>query len=358
MNWSQEPNSLSKLFEHLILKIMPEENSILFLGDVVPYKPFRFKNNLKTIINLECPIIEDGTPVTGKINLNVGKNHLGKTFGKNLLAANLGNNHILDYGLGGLDSTIRETEAIGAAYFGINLPGDHSHNPLVLDHNGTRIALMSAVSESTAPVVEFDDFNYINVLDSPDFFCRLGKVREQVRRIIVYMHWGTPESSYPDKETIITARKLIDAGADIIIGSHAHAPQAVEKYKDGIIAYNLGNFIMPSFRNIPSFYDDDGNALSFYSKKLMLWNRISWGLIVNMETMEFIVKKYIFLADRILELTTTPFDKYQTLHSDSMTDNFENKRQSHLKNRLLRRRVRDFIYSPHMPESFNVFRNF
>lgn len=358
MNWLQVPNCHSKLFEPNNPEIMPEENSILFLGDVVPYKPFRFKNNLKTIINLECPIIENGNPVTGKINLSVGKNHLGKTFGKNLLAANLGNNHILDYGLDGLASTIRETKAAGAAFFGINLPGDINHNPLVIDHNGHKLALMSAVCENTAPVMEFDDFNYINVTDSPDFFCSLGNFREQVKRIIVYLHWGTPESSYPDRETIITARKIIDAGADIIIGSHAHAPQAVEKYKNGIIAYNLGNFIMPSFRNIPSFYDDDGNALSFYSKKLMLWNRISWGLIVDMETMEFVVKKYIFLADRILELTTTPFDKYQTLHPDSMNDNFEHKRHSHLKSRALRRKVRDFIHTPHMPESFNVFRNF
>lgn len=337
---------------------MSEENSILFLGDVVPYKPFRFKNNLKTIINLECPIIRDGRPVTGKINLSVNENHLGKTFGNNLLATNLGNNHIMDYQLDGLASTIKEVEKNGVQHFGINSPGDLSHNPLILDLNGTKIALMSAVCESSAPVTEFDDFNYISVLDSPDFFHRISSVRKQVKRILVYVHWGTPESSYPDREDILTARKLIDAGADIIIGSHAHAPQAVERYKSGIIAYNLGNFIMPSFRNIPSFYDDDGNALSFYSKKLMLWNRISWGLVADIETMEFIVKKYIFLADRILELNTTPFDKYLTLHPDSLTDNFDLTRQGHLKNRVLRRKIRDFINTPHMPESFNVFRNF
>lgn len=337
---------------------MPEENLILFLGDVVPYKPFRFKNNLKTIINLECPIISDATPVTGKINLSVDKNHLGKTFGNNLLAANLGNNHILDYGIAGLNSTIGEIGKSGTEYFGVNLPDDEGHNPLILDLNGIKIGLLSAVSESTAPVIEFDDFNYITILDSHDFFCRLSSLREQVNRIIVHIHWGTYESSYPEKESILTGRKLIDAGADIIIGTHAHAPQAIEKYKSGIIAYNLGNFLMPSFRNIPSFYDDDGNALSFFSKKLMLWNRISWGLIADMKTMEFTIKKYIFLADRILELNTTPFDKYLTLHPAILTDDFEVNRQNHLKNRLLRRKIRDFINSPHMPESFNVFRNF
>ena len=55
---------------------MDEKNSILFLGDVVPYKPFKFRNTYKTVINLEAPIIRNGDPVEGKIILSVKENYL------------------------------------------------------------------------------------------------------------------------------------------------------------------------------------------------------------------------------------------------------------------------------------------
>ena len=59
---------------------MDEKNSILFLGDVVPFKPFRFRNVHKTIINLECQITKIGDPAEGKIILRVEENYLKSIF--------------------------------------------------------------------------------------------------------------------------------------------------------------------------------------------------------------------------------------------------------------------------------------
>jgi hypothetical protein len=330
-----------------ILK-MNEENSILFLGDVIPYKPFRFNNNLKTVINLECPLITRPgiKPISGKVNLRVEDNYLEKIFGKNLLAVSLGNNHIMDYGLDGLFSTLKEIDIKGTDYFGINFPDNESHNPLIVDFRGKKIALMSIICESTLPLVEFDDFNYLTMIDHGDLIRRIKYAGKNADRVVAYIHWGAADSSYPSKQNILDARRLIDAGIDIIIGTHAHAPQAVEKYKKGIIAYNLGNFIMPAFKNTPSYYDEDGNALSFYSKRLMLWNRISWGIIVDMETMEFGIKKFIFIADRIFELKTTPMDKYLNLHHDVLTDNYDKIFMKHLNTRSFYRRMRDLFRIP------------
>lgn len=61
---------------------------------------------------------------------------------------------------------------------------------------------------------------------------------------VVYVHWGKEYNSSPTDEQRELARKLIDAGADIVIGSHPHCLQPVEKYSHGIIFYSLGNFIM------------------------------------------------------------------------------------------------------------------
>ncbi len=333
---------------------MNEENSVLFLGDVIPYKPFRFNNNLKTIINLECPITRKGKPISGKVNLRVAENHLGKTFGKSLLCVNLGNNHIMDYGLDGLFSTLKEIDQTGTDYFGVNFPDNESHNPLIIDFQGKKIALLSAISEATSPLVEFDDFNYLTILDDCEIKRKINSAKKQADRVVMYMHWGIPDSSYPMRQNVLEARGLIDAGVDVIIGTHAHAPQPVEKYGKGIIAYNLGNFIMPSFKNTPSFYDDDGNALSYFSKRLMLWNRISWGITIDMESLEFNIRKFIFIADRIVELRSTPLDKYLTLDPGVFDNKYDKTIRSHLRTRSFYRKVRDGINFPGYFKSLKV----
>jgi hypothetical protein len=323
---------------------MHEENTLLFLGDVVPYKPFRFKNTLKTVVNLECPVVSEGKPISGKVNLSVPENYLRHTFGENLLAVNLGNNHILDYGVEGLEATLRELGNVD--YFGVNLPGNNTHNPLVISFSGLRVAFYSAISEFTVPLVEFDDFIYLTILDANTLIRQISEIRDEVDRIVIYMHWGCEESSYPLKEDILTARKLVEAGADIIIGTHAHSPQPIEKYRDGIIAYNLGNFIVPAYSNLPSYYDDAGVPMSEFSKKLMLWNRISWGVAVDMKTMDYEIRKFAFVANRIIEMKTTPLDKFLNLNPDFPDDSYHEKVKKHIKKRAFKRRVRNFIQKP------------
>lgn len=328
---------------------MSEENTILFLGDVFPYKPFKFTNNLKAVVNLDCPITSESEPISGKVNLSVKKNHLKSIFKSDLLAVSLGNNNIMDYGLDGLKSTINELEKEGISYFGVNNPDNDDHNPLIIEFNKMKIAFFSVISESTVPLVEFEDFNYLTLLDTDEMASKIGAVRDSVKRIVIYIHWGEEESSYPSQGDILTARKLIDSGADIIIGSHAHAPQPVEKYRNGVIAYNLGNFIMPAFKNTPSYFDEVGTALSVFSKKLMLWNRISWGVAINMDTMETIISKHVFIADRILALRTTPLDKYLGLHPHALTESYEAIVKKHLKKRAFRRKIKNFLNILQLP---------
>ena len=65
--------------------------------------------------------------------------------------------------------------------------------------------------------------------------------------VVVSMHWGEEYQPEPDLLTVELAREMIDAGADIIFGHHPHVLQPVERYKDGLIFYSLGNFIFDQF---------------------------------------------------------------------------------------------------------------
>ncbi len=60
--------------------------------------------------------------------------------------------------------------------------------------------------------------------------------------IITSLHWGIENVFYPSPGQIDLARKMIDAGATLILGHHPHVVQGIEEYKGGLIAYSLGNF--------------------------------------------------------------------------------------------------------------------
>jgi hypothetical protein len=329
---------------------MDKNKALLFLGDVVPFKPFKFHNDLKTVINLECPIIKGGTPESGKINLKVEENYLGDIFGDKLYCVNIGNNHILDYGKQGLDSTISELGKLKTNIFGLNKTKDELYNALIIDYNSISIAFISAVCMSTSPLLQLDNGSGLSEMNTDEILKKVSEIRTSVQRIVVYIHWGTEESSYPEIEDILSARKLIDGGVDIVIGSHAHAPQPIERYKQGIIAYNLGNFIMPELKNVPSYYDGEGGSRSIYNKSRMPWNRISWGLLIDMESMEFKVIRYITVLNRVLRLPWTPLDRHQRLKEIRQDGSYVITVKKHLKRRVFYRRLRDFVYHPHVPE--------
>jgi Bacterial capsule synthesis protein PGA_cap len=334
---------------------MSQKNTILFLGDVVPFKSFRFKNRIPVIINLECPISKEGKPLEGKIILRTKNNYLKDIFKSNLVYASLGNNHILDYGITGLQSTLTELKNTGVKWFGLNEGQIDNCSPVFFKFNDIDLALFSVVSNTTSPVYQIENNVYLSALNTNNLSKRIREVRSQVKRIIIYIHWGEEESSYPTEEEVLTARNLIDSGADIVIGSHAHAPQPVEKYKHGIIAYNLGNFIMPEFKKIPTYFNEEGIAQSTYSKKLLLWNRISWGIKVDLESLEYSINKYFVLFNRILKVPFTPLDKYLKLKLNSLENNYQSRLEKHLRKRDFYRKVIGFLYFPHVPEKIKKY---
>jgi len=59
---------------------------------------------------------------------------------------------------------------------------------------------------------------------------------------IMSVHWGTEFMTYPDKEQVVLAHHLIDRGFDIVHGHHPHVFQPIERYKDGLVMYSMGNF--------------------------------------------------------------------------------------------------------------------
>ena len=65
---------------------------------------------------------------------------------------------------------------------------------------------------------------------------------EGAQVVLVYIHWGIEREYVPNETQMMLGHAAIDAGADLVVGSHPHVIQGYEKYQDRYIVYSLGNF--------------------------------------------------------------------------------------------------------------------
>jgi poly-gamma-glutamate synthesis protein (capsule biosynthesis protein) len=151
----------------------------------------------------------------------------------NFCLTNIGNNHIGNFGPDGVISTKRYLNEAGVGYFGDTHTLDEDRY-IVYEINDVRLGLVNY----NAFVPDADE-HAIQDLQSV-----LGK---NVDFVIVYTHWGNEYEQSPQQEEIELAHRFIDAGADLIIGSHPHVVQSVEEYNGKMIYYSLGNFIFDQY---------------------------------------------------------------------------------------------------------------
>jgi hypothetical protein len=207
-----------------------------------------FKQNDLVIGNLESPLLIDGNPVPGKCTLigHPGWAKILKLAGFHFVS--LANNHIMDYGLEGLKATMHSLEAAGIAFGGAGQNLTEASRPIVLTIGDSKIAIICRSSVVVnSPSYASDRHPGVACFELNEALSQICKSKKEADHVIVCLHWGLEHYRYPSTEQRITAEKLIDAGADLIIGHHPHVTQGVEVIKKGIVAYSLGNFIFDDF---------------------------------------------------------------------------------------------------------------
>lgn len=192
----------------------------------------------RLIINLESPLLGNGS-------VNLLKNPRVCTDGGAIMAlatlrpdlAVLANNHIYDCLEQGYDSTLAWLTEHGIAFTGAGKEPLTPHRFSVQTEN---FSLLSYVAADTHPCLPDGAAVRLPIFEE-------NAARSQIRReagqalVIVSLHWGEEFSHYPSARQRDIARGLIDAGAALVIGHHAHVIQGLERYRQGFIFYNLGN---------------------------------------------------------------------------------------------------------------------
>jgi len=146
------------------------------------------------------------------------------------------NNHTLDGGATGVRYTASYLDRIGIAHTGSNKSG-----MTVVTHDGVKIAFIAFTYGTNGIRSPFP--GAVNRIDLSVMKHWIAHGHAQADLVIVVPHFGAEYSRTPESATKAKARALIDAGADLILGSHPHVVRPVEKYRGHYIVYSMGNFV-------------------------------------------------------------------------------------------------------------------
>ena len=242
-----------------------DEVDIVFVGDVMvaeipgqliakgidPLAPFNevLQRHDLRIGNLECVIATGGTaegkPFTFRADLDVLpvlKRHFD--------AMSVANNHSGDFGKDAFAEELGLMRKAGLPYFGGGNDASEAHKPLILERNGLRIALLGYVEfkpRSFEAGAHLPGVAWSGEDDQVIEDIAAARRDYHADIVIPYMHWGWEEEPNPSPRLREFARRMIDAGADMVVGSHPHVTQGAEMYKGKPIVYSLGNFLFNSF---------------------------------------------------------------------------------------------------------------
>ena len=224
------------MFDRTIRAMADEEGGDYLFACVAPY----LKGFDAVVGNLEGPITEHVSLSRFTKPGDVGNTTFTfPTSTATLLARNgvtavsLANNHILDFGRSGVESSRTYLKSAGVGYFGD--PVDPAGKSLVTDVGGLKVAL-----------VGFNEFLGVDSVSATEGEIRnLDAISDYV---IVFAHWGEEYVPMVERQRL-AARAFVDAGADAVIGAHPHVIQESEVYKGASIYYSLGNFIFDQYWN-------------------------------------------------------------------------------------------------------------
>jgi len=262
---------------------------LLFLGDLLyNYDEIQpdikeigeyFKaNNYWTILNLEAPL-KSKTPLRKWINLYQSERIFEILKLLNVKAVCLSNNHIIDYGKEGLDQLINKLKMFDISYFGAGLNLTQALKPIILKLDNCRFGLLGFGWDEEMCVYARENKAGVAPLNKKIIIETVEKLKNKADILIVNLHWGYEYEIYPLPLHRKLAQDIIDTGADLIIGHHAHVIQAYEKYKGKNIYYGLGNFY---FGNRRETFNKNNIGLRFSKNNIGLrFSKYGLGVIYN-----------------------------------------------------------------------------
>jgi poly-gamma-glutamate capsule biosynthesis protein CapA/YwtB (metallophosphatase superfamily) len=207
-----------------------------------------------SITNLELPLIDEGTPIkkTGP-NIKAPTDSINALKFAGFSLVTLANNHIMDYGLKGLSSTIKKCIEAGIDYTGAGTSLDEAKQIKYKVIKGLQIAFIN-VSENEWSTTSGNEAG-ANPLDEVGNYYQIKEAKLSASFVILIVHGGHENYGLPSPRMKKLYRYFINLGVDVVIGHHTHCFSGHEIYSGKLIVYSLGNFLFDNhnYRNNTSW---------------------------------------------------------------------------------------------------------
>lgn len=227
--------------------------------------------------NQECILGGDELGITPFPHFNCPQSFGDYMISKGFNLVSTANNHSLDKGAAGIEGSDTYWKAHPEIVTNGVFTSQEDHDASIIHEiNGIRYAFTAWTYDMNGNLCPEGRGYMVNQYRGyeNELLDTVRKADQEADFVIVSMHWGTEYTHDPDEEQLRLARQLADAGADLIIGNHAHNIQPVEWLNDGktLCFYALGNLI--NGQEFPDYttYDDvnTGMGASLVLKKTVM----------------------------------------------------------------------------------------
>ncbi|MBZ0233354.1 MAG: CapA family protein [Deltaproteobacteria bacterium] len=207
------------------------------------------------MVNLETPVMAAPPPTSAwgtRMRFVATPSRLVTLTDAGVDVVSLANNHHYDMRTKGVAETPGHCQGAGLTAIGAARE-EPRFRIETIEVRGRRVAAIAATTVRNGtqrehePLLPFATPRELRELVTP----LVAEARADHDLVIVAMHWGVEYADQPSRWQVDAARGFVDAGADLVIGSHPHVLQGIERYKGAIIAYSLGNFLFDNTLLVP-----------------------------------------------------------------------------------------------------------
>ena len=207
------------------------------------------------VINLESALTSGGSPASKELEdpsrrfwFRSPPSALALLDRSGVDVVSLANNHGADYGAAGLRDTLRVARNSPVAVIGVGRDPEQAFRPYETSIDGVEVAVLAADAsplESNASIWDVgpEGPGLAAARDDTRLLAAVRAANAYSDVVAVYLHWGAENQRCPTARQRKLAQKLADAGADVVVGTHAHVLLGAGLLDDTYVSYGLGNFL-------------------------------------------------------------------------------------------------------------------
>lgn len=193
--------------------------------------------------NLEGPASNKGVDTQNLYSFRMDPAIVPAIKGAGINVLSVANNHAGDWGPDAFVDTLARLAENQVFYDGGGMNKNEAETPAILEKHGIKIGFLGFSDEGPASLPATDTSPGILLASDPNFDQIIKNAAKQVDYLVVSFHFGEEYQAKHDARQETLAHAAIDDGAKIVVGAHPHVVEDTEVYKNGFIAYSLGNLI-------------------------------------------------------------------------------------------------------------------